>query len=248
MKRLIIAGTALLMCLTSCSFNPLRPKVQSVIEVDNDHPDTPVNSSPVPLTTEPPAVSPYTEAPEILCKVRHYRKGDCTKSDLFIQDDGRVWCGFYYQNEGEILPDNTLSKNNESSKSDVVLMDDKWMDAYLSETAEDDFMLFGDIYELGSLSEKQLDDLKKCISSVEADSGVQASGTKDDNAADYFHTDITVKKDGRSVRMPVHAELGKYIIRSKDKNAEKVHLMVTNRSAYYFKQWESLCEEKLAGA
>ena len=87
MKRLIIAGTALLMCLTSCSFNPLRPKVQSVIEVDNDHPDTPVNSSPVPLTTEPPAVSPYTEAPEILCKVRHYRKGDCTKSDLFIQED-----------------------------------------------------------------------------------------------------------------------------------------------------------------
>lgn len=245
MKCFILVGAAAILCLSSCSFGFFRPKIESGTEIENDHPGVALNSSPVVMKTEPPAVSPYTNASEILCKVRHYNSASFTKSDLIVQADGRIWCGFYYQNEGKIGTDNILRKSDGSSFDEIYLMDDKWMDAYLTEDAEDDFMLFGEIFELGSLSESELEKLKKYISSVDTRCSKTAYGKQDDNAADYYYADITVKKGGKAMRLPVHAEIGKYTIISSDQNAEKACKLVMNRSADYYRQWESLCAEKL---
>ncbi|MBP7186115.1 MAG: hypothetical protein KBA55_04990 [Ruminococcus sp.] len=245
MKRFIIVGAAVLLCLSSCSFNMFRPKIESGTEVDNAHPGVAVNSSPVVMKTEPPAVSPYTDASEILCMVRHYSPSSFTKSDMIVQADGRIWCGFYFQNEGTIGADNVLRKTDGSAYEEFTLMDDKWMDAYLTEDAEDDFMLFGETFELGILSQSDLDKLKKYISETDPQSDTKAIGKQDTAAEDYYYTSITVEKNGSPVRMPVHADIGKYSITSSDSNAEKACKLVMNRSADYFKQWESLCEEKM---
>lgn len=246
MKRFVIAGAALLLCLASCKLsNPFRPKIESGTAVDEPYNELPANNSPVVMKTEPPAVSPYTNASEILCKIRHYRCGSYTKSDLIVQADGRIWCGFYYQNEGEIGADNILRKSDGSTYDEIVLMDDRWMDAYLSETAEDDFMLFGEMYELGTLSPADLEKLKKLVSSVDTSKKCKPLGNKDTQAKDYYYADITVKKGGESVRMPVLAKLGRYSIKSTDSNADKAFSLVMAPSADYYKQWESLCDEKL---
>lgn len=245
LKRFIIVGAAALLCLSSCSFDIFRPKIESGTEIDNDHPGVAMNSAPVVMKTEPPAVSPYTDASEILCKVRHYRNDSYTKSDLIVQADGRIWCGFYFQNEGTIGADNILRKSDGSEYEEIYLMDDKWMDAYLTEDAEDDFMLFGEMFELGSLSDSDLEQLKKYISSVYADSEMKPYGSQDTQAEDYYYCDITVKKDGDSVRVPVRADIGKYSIKSSDSNAEKACKLVMNSSADYYKQWESLCGENM---
>ena len=245
MKRLMIAGTALILCLSSCAFNPFRPKVESGTEVANAHPEVPVNSSPVVMTTEPPAVSPYTDASEIICKVRHYKTDSYTKSDLIVQADGRIWCGFYFQNEGTIGADNVLRKSDGSSYDNITLMDDKWLDAYVSESAEDDFMLFGEMFELGKLSDTDLNKLKKYIAATDDSKPMKPLGNQDTEAKDYYYADITIEKNGKHKRLPVLAKLGKYSVKSTDSNAEKACSLVMNRSADYYKQWEKLCEEKL---
>lgn len=247
MKRFIIAGTALLLCLSSCSFsNPFRPKIQSGETVDEPYYELPQNNSPVVMKTEPPAVSPYTEASGILCKVRHYNSDSHTKSDLIVQADGSIWCGFYMQNEGVIGSDNILRKSSGSTYDEIYLMDDKWLDAYISETAEDDFLLFGEMYQLGSLSDTDLEKLKEYILSVDASKPKKTVGTQDTAAKDYYYADITVSDNGEAVRLPVLAELGKYTIKSTDSNAEKACAFVMDSSKDYYKQWEELCKEKLS--
>ena len=87
--------------------------------------------------------------------------------------------------------------------------------------------------------------LKSTISD-DPQSDTKVFGKQDTAAEDHIHyTSITVDKNGSPLRMPVHADIGKYSITSSDSNAEKACKLVMNRSADYFKQWESLCEEKM---
>lgn len=243
MKRFVIAGAALLICLSSCSF---RPKIESGTTTDEPYYVHTEEHSPVVMKTEPPAVSPYTNASEILCKVRYYNSESFTKSDLIVQADGRIWCGFYFQNEGVIGTDNVLRKSDGSSYEDIYLMDDKWMDAYLSETAEDDFMLFGEMQELGRLSDDDLNRLKKYLLDVDPSKPNKPLGNKDDSAKIFYYADITVNENGKPVRLPVLAKLGRYSVKSTDSNAEKACSLIMDSSKDHYKQWEALCQEKVS--
>lgn len=243
MKKMLILGTMLMLSLTSCT-NPFLPKKTDGVEIVNEHPDEPQNSDPVEPTTDLPAVSIYTDQAPIICKIRHYKTDSIKKSDLIIQSNGMVWCGFYEQEEGKIGTDNILRKSDGTEITDITLIDDQWMDAFLTETAEDDFMLFGETIEMGQLEKETLDELVALSEKVSPDKVYTGKASADSSVTDYYYTDVSALKGDERVRVPVMAKLGDSKLISTDTNAKKIAEIVMDSQV--FDEWEKLCNEKLA--
>ena len=242
MKKALILGAVMLLSVTSCT-SPFVPKKTDGVEIINEHPDEPQNSNPFEPTTDPPAVSIYTEQEPIICKIRRYHTGEMMKSDLIVQADGKVWCGFYEQNVGEIGTDNVLHKSD-GIEVDLVLMDDLWLDAFLTETAEDDFMLFGETFELGKLEPVMLAELINYAAGVSPDKAYKGSVSADSAVTDYYYADVVSLKDDEKVRVPAMAQLGDKQLMTTDADAKK--LIEKVMESQYYTDWEKLCDEKMS--
>lgn len=240
MKKSLIFGAVMLLGLTSCT-SPFVPKKTDGVEIINEHPEVPQNSNPFEPTTDPPAVSIYTGQEPILCKIRRYHTGAIMKSDLIVQADGSVWCGFYEQNEGTIGTDNVLRKSD-GTECELVLMDDLWLDAFLTETAEDDFMLFGETDKLGTLPPEMLAELINYAINVSPDKAYTGNASADSSVTDYYYADVVSLKSEEKLRVPAMAQLGNSKLMSSDADAKKIIETIMNSS--FYSDWEKLCDEK----
>ena len=173
MKRLFTAALSAIM-LVGCgsrsenSSAPIAETEQSVTEIEN----TNISS----------AAPKSSAASKIIYREKLYNIDSYTKSDLIIQSDGRVWCGFYMHNEGTIDKFNRLWTTEKDFESPYRLDDDIWLDSVLSETKDDDFMLFGDIFELDRLSDEQLDKISSLIEKTDPFSASNVFKAPEDSA------------------------------------------------------------------
>ena len=232
MKRLAAAAFATIMLLgcasnskgTDSSNNKL---IQSVTEIEN------------------PSISHTTESSSddsrIIYRERIYNTDSYTKSDFFIESDGRVWCGFYMHNEGSIDELNRLWTKDGKYSENYQLDDDEWLAAVLSETKDDDFMLFGEIYDFESMSGEKLSALSENIAAVDTSSecDVQINENVTGTEKEYVFTDMVI--GGEICRCYVNTEGYVSIIQDEKANAaiEQVHSMPE------YEQWRELCKKQL---
>lgn len=221
MKKAVLLGTALLLSLSSCS-NPLIPKATGGEEIVYAPANVRTDIKPLEPTTEPPAVPLYGENERIICKIRHYKTDSPEKSVFVVQADGKVWYGTYTQNEGQIGTDNILRKSDGTEEQNFTLMDDLWMDAVLTEDAEDDFMLFGEITQLGTFDSKIMDELKKLAEKVSPDKPYTGTVNAGSSVTDYYYADVCAKNGEEWVRVPVMAEFGSKKLITSDSNAKTI--------------------------
>ncbi|MBR6968423.1 MAG: hypothetical protein IKH78_07795 [Ruminococcus sp.] len=211
----------------------------------------------VPRDTQPPTnqsvtevVNPAASATEIkspgsrvLYRERLYRPDSYTKSDLIIENDGRVWCGFYMHNEGLINESNRLCTKDGQCSGNYQLDDDRWLKAYISETAEDDFMLFGNTCELGILSETQLTRLRELTENADTGTApdVKTASEAEDvpDMQEYLFADIVT--GGRIFR--ISETTRRYSSCSADKNASEALTLV--RSGDFYVRWRELCSSEI---
>ena len=64
------------------------------------------------LTTAQQTAETSSAESRIIYRERLYNTNSYTKSDLIVQSDGTVWCGFYMHNEGTIDRFNRLWRTN----------------------------------------------------------------------------------------------------------------------------------------
>ena len=211
----------------------------------------------VPRDTQPPTNQSVTEIVNtavpvteinntgscVLYRERLYRPDSYTKSDLVIENDGRVWCGFYMHNEGLIDSFNRLHTRDDKISESYQLDDDRWLNAYISETRDDDFMLFGDTYELGTLSEAQLSALRKLTENTDPCSTLTVKTIPESENApemqEYLFADIVT--GGRVCR--TLEETQRYSSRLIDDNASEAVSSV--RSEDFYKKWRELCASEI---
>ena len=231
MRRLWGISAALLaVSVTSCALRE-TPKIQSGSEVENPH-----------YVQQTAVTEHINESKRIICKIRRYSPDSYVKSDMIFQADGRIYCGFYMQNEGDISDKNILKNSEGEEFAEFSLMDDKWLDACLSEDTADDFMLFGEVHELGHLPENELQKLIELISGINAESQ-HLSGSSSSDC--YYYTDFVAESGGKYERIRAFSELPQYCDKINDENAELAHDMVMNGNADFFQEWEKLCIEHM---
>ncbi len=199
---------------------------QSVIEIENpSDSDTTASSS----------------NSRIIYRERIYNTDSYTKSDFFIESDGRVWCGFYMHNEGNIDEFNRLWTKDGKYSENYQLDDDEWLTANLSEKKDDDFMLFGEIYDFESMSGEKLSALSENIAAVDTSSAsdVQIVENVTGTEKEYVFTDLVV--GGEICRCYVNTEGYVSTIQDNSANAviEQVHAMPE------YEQWRELCQKQL---
>ena len=234
MRRLWgFSAAVLAVTMTSCAFSE-TPKIQSGSSIEN------------PEYVPPSAVTENAEdideESRIICKVRHYSPDSYVKSDMIFQADGRIYCGFYMQNEGEISAENVLNAPDGTEQADFRLMDDKWLDACINGNKSDNFALFGETYELGHLNEADTKQLCELISGIDADSGHIICGKSADG---WYHTDFVTEGSDGYVRIRAFADLPQYSDVLDDENAQQAHDIVMNTEADFFQEWEKLCSEHM---
>lgn len=231
MKRLAAAALAALM-LTGCanddrsgSSHGLTKQSATEIEITQSS-ETPTDSS---------------SKSRIIYRERIYNISSYTKSDLFIEDNGRIWCGFYMHNEGQIDRYNRLCKDNDNAVEDYQLDDDVWLAAYLSDTKDDDFMLFGETFDFNSLSGEKLSALCDSIAAVDTSSACDVSTIDNvsDTVNEYVFTDLII--DGEICRSYVNTQ--GFVSAIQDKNANAAMELVHDLPEY--KQWRELCVKNL---
>ena len=144
-------------------------------------------------------------------------------------------------NEGKIDQHNRLCKDNDTVEENYQLDDDVWLAAYLSETKDDDFMLFGDTYDFNSLSEETLSALYDNIAAVDSSSAYdnRTIDNVSDTVNEYVFTDLII--DGEICRSYVNTQGFVSVIQDKNANAaiEQVHALPE------YKQWRELCTQNL---
>ena len=154
MKRLVTAALSAIM-LIGC--------VSRSSENESEIPQT------EPSVTSTEAANNTSSAPKklaassIIYREKLYNINSDIISDLFIQSDGRVWCGFYMNEEGTIDRFNRLWTSETDYSSSYQLLDDLWLSSVLTETKEDDFMPFDDIRELAALDDTKVDNISSII-------------------------------------------------------------------------------------
>ena len=126
------------------------------------------------------------------------------------------------QNEGQIGTNNILRKSDGTEEQNFTLMDDLWMDAVLTEDAEDDFMLFGEITQLGTFDSKIMDELKKLAEKVSPDKPYTGTVNAGSSVTDYYYADVCAKNGEEWVRVPVMAEFGSKKLITSDSNAKTI--------------------------
>lgn len=231
MKRLAAAALTALM-LTGCADDK---------QSDGSHDLTKQSATEIEITQETENTTGSSTKSRIIYRERIYNTDSYTKSDLLIEENGRIWCGFYMHNEGKIDQLNRLWKDNDTFEEDYKLDDDEWLAAYLSDTKDDDFMLFGDTYDLNSLSGESLSVLSDSISAVDTSSACDTQTIENVSSTEkeYVFTDLII--DGEICRSYVNTQGFVSVIQDKNANAaiEMVHALPE------YKQWRELCVKNL---
>lgn len=235
MKRLVAAALATLM-LVGCgsgdrsSDESHLPTEQSVTEIQN------------PSDSETTASS-FSNS-RIIYRERIYNINSYTKSDFFIESSGRVWCGFYMHNEGTIDKLNRLWTSDVDYSENYKLDDDIWLASVLSETKDDDFMLFGETYDFDSISGEKLSAISDNIAAADPFSACNVTKSQEEVIHDYIEDeyifiDLIIGDD--VCRSYVNTQ--GYISSVQDGNAntaiENVHALPE------YKQWRDLCTKYL---
>lgn len=117
---------------------------------------------------------------QIIYRERLYNINSYTKSDLIIESDGKVWCGFYMHNEGSIDRFNRLRTSAEEYQNFYELDDDRWLASALTESKDDDFMLFGDMFDFEPLSGDELARLNGLVEGADICSTQNAKKASED--------------------------------------------------------------------
>lgn len=211
-----------------------------------------------PQTPQPPTKQSFTDAvnpnisqssksPEdhIIYRKRLYHTDSYTKSDLIIEDSGRVWCGFYMHNEGDIDRFGRLWTSSDEYTDFFELDDDRWLKAVLSPDESDDFMLFGDTFELDSIEGEKLSQLSSLISDTDLFCAISAHTDPEDGEApaelekEYDFIDLIV--DNEILRVYEYTQ--SYTLTAKDENASSAIELV--HSCPFYKEWQDKCSELL---
>ena len=180
----------------------------------------------------------------IIYRERIYNGSD-TKSDLMIQSNGSVWYGIYMRDEGRIDRFNHLWKNEDECIENYRLADDEWLAAMLSETKEDDFVLFGETEQIVTLPEESISSLYSLVSAADPFSASNfRTDSADEPEADDIQTEyhfidlIIADKICRA-----YENTQGYESMVQDQNAAEV-IQQIHESSYYSK-WLEICKEKL---
>ncbi|SHM42829.1 hypothetical protein [Ruminococcus flavefaciens] len=236
MKRLVTAALSAIM-LIGC--------VSRSSENESEIPQT------EPSVTSTEAANNTSSAPKklaassIIYREKLYNINSDIISDLFIQSDGRVWCGFYMNEEGTIDKFNRLWTSDTSYSSDYQLADDLWLEAMLSEDKEDDFVLFNDISELAKLDESGLENISSIIGGTDPFSASsvytasEAAADPDTPETEYSFIDLVI---GKNV-CRAYEYTQSYQSSIQDKKAADVIDIIHSQS--FYDSWREKCSKKL---
>lgn len=248
MKRLAALAICSLLFTTGCSAfsknkGPDVEPIQSVFEIDTPATTT----SPAPTSPEEDS---YGEVTHVLYRERIYDPDSYTKSNLIVQADGTVWCGFYMHNEGTIDKNNLLWDSDGNFTDKYELDDDRWLAATVTRTKSDDFALFGDTTKLGKLSDDELAKLTEYISGTDTGSDYDVWTPKTFNdlpeydEPEYFFTDLVIwDEDGTADICRTYIFTQWYEKTLDDQNALSAMELVRNTE--YYKQWKEICATKI---
>jgi len=181
----------------------------------------------------------------IIYREKLYNINSDIKSDLFIQSDGRVWCGFYMNEEGTIDRFNRLWTSETDYSSSYQLLDDLWLSSVLTETKEDDFMPFDDIRELAALDDTKLESISSIISSIDPYSASSVYTTPETAAApdvietSYSFIDFVIGSD--ICRAYEYTQSYESMIQ--DEKASDVIDFVHRQS--FYSDWREKCSQNL---
>ena len=181
----------------------------------------------------------------IIYRERLYNIDSYTKSNLIIQSNGSVWYGTYMHNEGQIDRFNHLWTSEEEYTENYRLDDDEWLAAVLTETKEDDFMLFGECEQITTLSESEISELTTLISETDPFSAVNFHSDSPDEAepaeiqTEYNFIDLVI--GGMICR--AYANTQSYECMVQDQNAAEVIRLIHNSD--FYGKWRDICKEKL---
>ena len=236
MKRLVTAALSAIM-LISCvsrsseSESEMPPSDQSVIETEVAN-----NKSSAPKK--------FAES-SIIYREKLYNINSDIKSDLIIQSDGRVWCGFYTNEEGTIDKFNRLWTSDAEYLSSYQLVDDLWLDSVLTETTEDNFMPFGDITELAALDDNELEELSSVIGSIDPYSAsnvyTASEAAADPDIIDTEYNFIDLVIGSNICRAYEYTQSYRSMIQD-EKAAAVIDLI---HSKDYYSEWRKKCSEEL---
>ena len=233
---LVFFTAVLLFSQTSCSFSSKPKKIQSGMEIENE------NFS---EAKENETVSDFEKQP-IICRIRHCLTDTFVRSDLIFQEDGRVYCGFYLMNESVFKENNEFIGSDGEVNKDFRFMDDDWLESCINDEPDDDFMLFGEMFELGTMPDAELEKLTELIGSIDLNSCFSTEDnieTQDKN--DCYYTDFVVSDNGTSSVLRAFAELPSYSFAIDDSSAIQAYDIVMNQDSDFFQKWEELCEVRL---
>lgn len=197
------------------------------------------------LTTAQQTAETSSAESRIIYRERLYNINSYTKSNLIVQADGTVWCGFYMHNEGTIDRFNRLWTSDDEYTENYQLDDDRWLASVLTETKNDDFMLFGDYSKLGELSTEDTQRLVSLVAEADPVSACNVSVASPDEAApaetetEYNFVDLIVN----SAPYRVYAYTQSYESMVQDTAAEEAMKLV--QSTDFYTQWREKCVNEL---
>lgn len=249
MKFLAMFAMCPLLLMTGCEAfsknNDMEdiPTTHSVYEID-----TPASTTAPPTTSE--EEDTFGDLTRILYRERIYDPDSYTKSNLVIQADGTVWCGFYMHNEGTIDKNNLMWDSDGNFSDKYELDDDRWLAAAITKTKSDDFALFGDISVLGKLTDDEIEKLTEAISKTDTSSSYDVWTPKTFNdlpeydEPEYFFTDLVIwDEDGQADICRSYIFTQWYEKTIEDPNANAAMELV--RGTEYYEQWKELCATKI---
>ena len=197
------------------------------------------------LTTAQQTAETSSAESRIIYRERLYNINSYTKSDLIVQSDGTVWCGFYMHNEGTIDRFNRLWLSDEEYSDLYELDDDKWLKSVLTETDEDDFMLVGDIVKLGTLGDDEIQKLNTLVSAADPLSACNIRKASAEEAepevieTEYSFADLVVKNE----IYRVYAYTQSYERTVQDDSANEALKLV--QASPLYAEWREKCAKEL---
>ena len=236
MKRLTAAALSAIL-LAGCSSGR-----QSSADTRSAAPPLP---SPAELTVPTTSAESSSAESRIIYRERLYNINSYTKSNLIVQSDGTIWCGFYMHNEGTIDRFNRLWISDEEYVEKYQLDDDRWLASVLTETKEDDFMLFGDYERLGELSAGDIQKLNTLVAEADPYSACNVMVASLDEAppaeieTEYSFVDLVV----RNAPYRVYAYTQSYESKVQDSAADEAVKLVQSSDIYA--QWREKCVTEL---
>lgn len=197
------------------------------------------------LTSSKRSADPSSAESRIIYRERLYNTDSNTKSNLIVQSDGTVWCGFYSKEEGSIDRFNRLWTSETDYENFYELADDKWLKSILTETKDDDFKLFKDTEGFEALSGESLEKLCSLVESSDPFSACNIRKASEAEAApavletEYSFVDLICS--GEIYRVYEYTQSTEKVVQDSDASAavELVH------SCAFYNEWKELCREKL---